>query len=162
MLIHSFELLFEGSFRVEFGRSYNAIADVVAFGSSKNEDRCAVDVEHISPFEMVDAVPDLVRLPTQKVHFFVSAFEAVIVLVVAVAEQCSERLAVEPVEPVFFLVGLAMLQTDDVFEAAPDAGTVTGTVEFSGTNDVDVYAYWLDFRGSNKVASASVYKAITA
>lgn len=50
----------------------------------------------------------------------------------------------------------------DVFEAAPDAGTATGTVEFSGTNDVDVYAYWLDFRGSNKVASASVYKAITA
>ena len=50
----------------------------------------------------------------------------------------------------------------DVFEAAPDAGTATGTVEFTGTNDVDVYAYWLDFRGSNKVASASVYKAITA
>jgi len=50
----------------------------------------------------------------------------------------------------------------DVFEAAPNAGSTTGTVEFSGTNDIDVYAYWLDFRGSNKVASASVYKAITA
>lgn len=50
----------------------------------------------------------------------------------------------------------------DVFEAAPDAATATGTVEFAGTNDIDVYAYWLDFRGSNKVASASVYKAITA
>ena len=50
----------------------------------------------------------------------------------------------------------------DVFEAAPDAGSATGTVTFSGTNDVDVYAYWLDYRGSNKVASASVYKAITA
>lgn len=50
----------------------------------------------------------------------------------------------------------------DVFEAAPDAATATGTVEFTGTNDIDVYAYWLDFRGSNKVASASVYKAITA
>lgn len=50
----------------------------------------------------------------------------------------------------------------DVFEAAPDAGTATGTVTFSGSNDVDVYAYWLDYRGSNKVASASVYKAITA
>lgn len=50
----------------------------------------------------------------------------------------------------------------DVFEAAPDAGTAAGTVTFSGSNDVDVYAYWLDYRGSNKVASASVYKAITA
>ena len=50
----------------------------------------------------------------------------------------------------------------DVFEAAPNAGTATGTVTFSGTNDIDVYAYWLDFRGSNKVASNSVYKAITA
>lgn len=50
----------------------------------------------------------------------------------------------------------------DVFEAAPDAGTAAGTVNFSGSNDVDVYAYWLDYRGSNKVASASVYKAITA
>lgn len=50
----------------------------------------------------------------------------------------------------------------DVFEAAPTAGTAAGTVTFSGSNDVDVYAYWLDYRGSNKVASASVYKAITA
>lgn len=50
----------------------------------------------------------------------------------------------------------------DVFEATPDAGSATGTVEFTGSNDIDVYAYWLDFRGSNKVASASVYKAITA
>ena len=50
----------------------------------------------------------------------------------------------------------------DVFEAAPDAGTAAGTVTFSGSNDVDVYAYWLDYRGGNKVASASVYKAITA
>lgn len=50
----------------------------------------------------------------------------------------------------------------DVFEAAPDAATAAGTVAFSGSNNVDVYAYWLDFRGSNKVASASVYKAITA
>lgn len=50
----------------------------------------------------------------------------------------------------------------DVFEAATSAGTAAGTVTFSGSNDVDVYAYWLDYRGSNKVASASVYKAITA
>ena len=50
----------------------------------------------------------------------------------------------------------------DVFEAAPDAGTAAGTVAFSGSNNVDVYAYWLDYRGRNKVASASVYKAITA
>lgn len=50
----------------------------------------------------------------------------------------------------------------DVFEAAPDAGTAAGTVTFGGSNDVDVYAYWLDFRGSNKVASSSVYKQITA
>lgn len=50
----------------------------------------------------------------------------------------------------------------DVFEAAPDAATAAGTVAFSGSNNVDVYAYWLDFRGSNKVASSSVYKQITA
>lgn len=50
----------------------------------------------------------------------------------------------------------------DVFEAAPDAATAAGTVAFSGSNNVDVYAYWLDFRGSNKVASTSVYKQITA
>lgn len=50
----------------------------------------------------------------------------------------------------------------DVFEAAPDAATATGTVTFSSSNNVDVYAYWLDFRGSNKVASSSVYKQITA
>lgn len=63
------------------------------------------------------------------------------------------------------LIVVAVDDTDgvvDVFEAAPDAGSATGTVEFTGTNDIDVYAYWLDFRGSNKVASASVYKAITA
>lgn len=50
----------------------------------------------------------------------------------------------------------------DVFEAAPNAATATGTVTFSSSNNVDVYAYWLDFRGSNKVASSSVYKQITA
>lgn len=50
----------------------------------------------------------------------------------------------------------------DVFEATPDAATATGTVTFSSSNNVDVYAYWLDFRGSNKVASSSVYKQITA
>lgn len=50
----------------------------------------------------------------------------------------------------------------DIFEAAPDAATAAGTVAFSGSNNVDVYAYWLDFRGSNKVASSSVYKQITA
>ena len=50
----------------------------------------------------------------------------------------------------------------DVFEAAPNAATAAGTVAFSGSNNVDVYAYWLDFRGSNKVASSSVYKQITA
>lgn len=63
------------------------------------------------------------------------------------------------------LIIVAVDDTDgvvDVFEAAPSAGTATGTVTFSASNDVDVYAYWLDYRGSNKVASASVYKAITA
>lgn len=63
------------------------------------------------------------------------------------------------------LIVVAVDDTDgvvDVFEAAPDAASATGTVDFSGSNDIDVYAYWLDFRGSNKVASASVYQAITA
>lgn len=63
------------------------------------------------------------------------------------------------------LIVVAVDETDgvvDVFEAAPDAATATGTVDFSGSNDIDVYAYWLDFRGSNKVASTSVYQTITA
>lgn len=63
------------------------------------------------------------------------------------------------------LIVVAVDETDgivDVFEAAPDAATATGTVDFTGSNDIDVYAYWLDFRGSNKVASSSVYNAITA
>ena len=48
----------------------------------------------------------------------------------------------------------------EVLEAAADAGTVTGSLTFAeGT--VDAYVYFLDKRGSNKIASLSDYIAIT-
>lgn len=49
----------------------------------------------------------------------------------------------------------------DVFSAASDAGDVTGTVEFADASKITLYAYWLDYRGSNKVSSTSVYSAVT-
>lgn len=48
----------------------------------------------------------------------------------------------------------------EVVEAAADAETVTGTMAF-GAGTVDVYVYFLDKRGSNKVASASDYLSVT-
>ena len=48
----------------------------------------------------------------------------------------------------------------EVFEAAADAETATGELTFlSGT--VDVYVYFLDKRGSNKIASLSDYLSVT-
>lgn len=47
-------------------------------------------------------------------------------------------------------------QMVDVFEADADAETASGTVAFTGATDVKCYAYYLDMRGSNKVASISV------
>lgn len=48
----------------------------------------------------------------------------------------------------------------DVIQAAANAETATGTVSFTASTGVDVYCYYLDSRGSNKVASNSVYASI--
>lgn len=48
----------------------------------------------------------------------------------------------------------------EVAEAAASAETLTGTMTFENGN-VDVYVYYLDKRGSNKVASASDYISVT-
>lgn len=92
--------------------------------------------------------------------------------VVSAAALVSNKVSVTFAEPTATnftakakLVIVAVDDTDgvvDVFTAAPDAATATGTVDFSGSNDVHVYSYWLDYRGSNKIASASVYNAISA
>ena len=48
----------------------------------------------------------------------------------------------------------------EVFEAAADAETATGELTFLSGN-VDVYVYYLDKRGSNKIASLSDYLSVT-
>lgn len=48
----------------------------------------------------------------------------------------------------------------EVAEAAADAGTLTSTLTFI-TGDVDIYVYYLDKRGSNKIASLSDYLTVT-
>ena len=48
----------------------------------------------------------------------------------------------------------------EVVSAPAAAETVTGTMTFA-QGDVDVYVYYLDKRGSNKVASASDYISVT-
>lgn len=48
----------------------------------------------------------------------------------------------------------------EVFEAPYNGATQTGLATFQ-TGDVDVYAYYIDKRGSNKVGSKSVYKKVT-
>ena len=48
----------------------------------------------------------------------------------------------------------------EVAEANADAETLTGNMTFENGN-VDVYVYYLDKRGSNKVASASDYISVT-
>lgn len=48
----------------------------------------------------------------------------------------------------------------EVAEAAASAETLTGTMTFENGN-VDVYVYYLDKRGSNKVASASDYISVS-
>lgn len=61
------------------------------------------------------------------------------------------------------LVVVAIQETSgivEVFEAPYNGATQTGLATFQ-TGDVDVYAYYIDKRGSNKVGSKSVYKKIT-
>lgn len=48
----------------------------------------------------------------------------------------------------------------EVAEAAADAETLSGNMTFENGN-VDVYVYYLDKRGSNKVASISDYISVT-
>ena len=48
----------------------------------------------------------------------------------------------------------------EVAEAAADAETLTGTMTFEN-GSVDVYVYYLDKRGSNKVASASDHISVS-
>ena len=48
----------------------------------------------------------------------------------------------------------------EVAEAAADAETLTGNMTFEN-GSVDVYVYYLDKRGSNKVASASDYISVS-
>jgi len=48
----------------------------------------------------------------------------------------------------------------EVAEADADAGTLQSTLTFQ-TGDVDIYVYFLDKRGSNKIASISDYLSVT-
>lgn len=48
----------------------------------------------------------------------------------------------------------------EVAEAAADAGTLASTLTFLAGN-VDIYVYFLDKRGSNKIASLSDYLTVT-
>ena len=50
----------------------------------------------------------------------------------------------------------------DVKEASKDAGRVESANLFTSSASVDVYAYYLDKRGSSKIASVSVYQSYTA
>lgn len=61
------------------------------------------------------------------------------------------------------LVVVAVQETSgivEVFEAPYNGATQTGLATFQ-TGKVDVYAYYIDKRGSNKVGSKSVYKEVT-
>lgn len=61
------------------------------------------------------------------------------------------------------LIVVAVQETSgivEVFEAPYNGATQTGLATFQ-TGSVDVYAYYIDKRGSNKVGSKSVYKAVT-
>lgn len=50
----------------------------------------------------------------------------------------------------------AELQIVDVFEAAADAESVKGSVSFENATGIQVFGYYLDYRGTSKVASISV------
>lgn len=61
------------------------------------------------------------------------------------------------------LIVVAIQETSgivEVFEAPYNGATQTGLATFA-QGDVDVYAYYIDKRGSNKVGSKSVYKKVT-
>ena len=50
----------------------------------------------------------------------------------------------------------------EVIEADATAATATGTLTFAAAENIDVFAYYLDKRGSSKVASESIYAEATA
>ena len=52
------------------------------------------------------------------------------------------------------------MKITDVFSAKASTGTATGTIAFAQPANVQVYVYFLDWRGSNKVASESVAATI--
>lgn len=61
------------------------------------------------------------------------------------------------------LIVVAVQETSgivEVFEAPYNGATQTGLATFQ-SGKVDVYAYYIDKRGSNKVGSKSVYKEVT-
>lgn len=49
----------------------------------------------------------------------------------------------------------------EVIEADATAATATGTLAFAAAENIDVFAYYLDKRGSSKVASESIYAEAT-
>ena len=53
-------------------------------------------------------------------------------------------------------------QVVDVATGPASEGSVTGTIAFAGTGKVDTYLYFLDYRGTAKVGSLSVYAAVGA
>lgn len=54
----------------------------------------------------------------------------------------------------------AELQLVDVIEAAADAETAKGTVSFESATDIQVFGYYIDYRGTSKVGSVSVESTI--
>lgn len=53
-------------------------------------------------------------------------------------------------------------QIVDVATGPASEGSVTGTIAFAGTEKVDTYLYFLDYRGTAKVGSLSVYTEVSA
>lgn len=48
----------------------------------------------------------------------------------------------------------------DIFTGKASEGTAKGTIKFADSQDIQMYVYFLDYRGSNKVASESVSATI--
>lgn len=49
----------------------------------------------------------------------------------------------------------------DIFTSKASTGSATGTIRFADASGIQTYVYFLDYRGSNKVASESVSKEVT-
>lgn len=55
-----------------------------------------------------------------------------------------------------------MNQVVDVATGPASEGSVTGTIAFAGAGKIDTYLYFLDYRGTAKVGSLSVYTPVGA